>query len=130
VAFSAKYYYWNLESGEVGWRSPGHPKAIFSRPASELRILYLEKGKEPPNPFSDKSSSKSSSGRDRDRDRDRSRGGRDRDRDRDRDRHHREKDRRRRGQEDELDPMDPASYSDIPRYAPNLRLCMYFTLST
>ncbi|XP_067683269.1 polyglutamine-binding protein 1-like isoform X2 [Haliotis asinina] len=134
---TGRYYYWNLVTDQVAWLSPSHPKAQITLPAEKLQAVLGKVGgmldvdehsdeedMDTGKGMSDDSTSDSEEEveqrrrrdrrhdreRDWDRDRDRSR---DRDRDRDRDRRRRD-DRKGRGR-DGLDPMDPASYSDIPR---------------
>jgi len=94
----ARYYYWNLDTDDVCWISPRHPKALVSRPASELRTKIIDAGEDilPPTigPSKDKPVSKQ-----------RYRPGRD------------DRDGRRikKGKVEDLDPMDPSAYSDVPR---------------
>jgi len=92
-----RYYYWKPDTDDVCWRSPRHPKAVVSRSAAELRMEINLKEKEasamPPPP------APSSRGRD----------------DRKSTADPRSRDRKRRHRDDDLDPMDPAAYSDIPR---------------
>ncbi|CAG0894634.1 unnamed protein product [Darwinula stevensoni] len=123
---TGRFYYWNVDNGYVSWLSPMHPRAVIgpcaSRIRSELPPSYknepqneqgvaqeaMEQGSDYDSDEDERRSRKKDRGasrRDRDRDRDR-----DRERDRDRDRG-----RRGRAKPDELDPMDPAAYSEAPR---------------
>ncbi|XP_058794924.1 polyglutamine-binding protein 1 [Phymastichus coffea] len=126
---SGQHYYWDWSSDLVSWFPPGHPKCQISQPASQLREeLHLKEAEKDDNVSSEESGSeqepdeinepdakrerkdsREEKDRERDRDRDRSRSGTDRrHRDRPENRNSNKKDRT-------LDPMDPASYSDIPR---------------
>ncbi|GJQ69996.1 hypothetical protein Trydic_g13362 [Trypoxylus dichotomus] len=103
-----RYYYWNMETDVVSWLPPKHPKAIPTECTAKLRMRLHQPRRE--------------SGPDRDRDRRRDhrdrhhRDKRDRDRRDDDKRRHDDNDRgRRKPKNDDLDPMDPSAYSDIPR---------------
>lgn len=108
-----------MENDLVSWLPPRHPRAVKSLSAAKLRerrITSVEKEQQKPD--KDKESDNE---RDSDEDRDRShhkhgdRRERDRERGRD-DRRHRREDRYgRKKRKDDIDPMDPAAYSDIPQ---------------
>ncbi|CAG9767051.1 unnamed protein product [Ceutorhynchus assimilis] len=123
-----RYYYWNMETDLVSWLPPKHPKAILTKSAAKLRewkaqdqrdkrireeSIKMQKSDRDQDRDSDdperNSRSKHSDRRDH-RDRDR-RNKRDRE---DRDRYRRDRDKRKR-EDNLLDPMDPAAYSDIPQ---------------
>ncbi|XP_044735971.1 polyglutamine-binding protein 1 [Chrysoperla carnea] len=102
-----RYYFWNLETDEVSWYPPNHPKAKISPSAARIREakqLSLEKMVETEiesNSESDLSSEDEEEEEEED---------------------HRRKSKKfmypmNRGQKrvDILDPMDPAAYSDTPR---------------
>ncbi|KAF2882760.1 hypothetical protein ILUMI_23424 [Ignelater luminosus] len=109
-----RYYYWDMETDIVSWLPPKHPKAVRSESAAKLRekrakgilneerVVYKideEKG--------DRKRNSKSSRRDRDRDRDSESS----------DKRHKYDDKeynRKRPRRDDIDPMDPAAYSDIP----------------
>uniref|UniRef100_T1IT40 WW domain-containing protein n=1 Tax=Strigamia maritima TaxID=126957 RepID=T1IT40_STRMM len=105
---TGRYYYWNMETDQVSWLSPKHPRANVSLSAAQLRDCMKKeeqlKGREKVVEDAVDSDDKRHDDKyerrrersDRDRERDRARG------------------RRQRG-ENNLDPMDPASYSDTPR---------------
>ncbi|XP_057681556.1 polyglutamine-binding protein 1 isoform X1 [Corythoichthys intestinalis] len=107
-------YYWNVETDLVAWLSPNDPSAQITKAAKKQKAEAEERAER----HSDKPE------RERDRDRERHR---DRERERDRDRERR---KQRRDdvapykskrvaihrKDDEMDPMDPSSYSDAPRY--------------
>lgn len=129
-----RYYYWNMENGLVTWLPPKHPKAVLTKSASKLREKRVQEQKEKKVRERQEASKKErenekSSDKERDRDSDDDRGyrskysdRRDRDRDRDdrrskrdrEDRHRRDRDKRAK-RDDQLDPMDPAAYSDVPQ---------------
>ncbi|XP_066156207.1 polyglutamine-binding protein 1 [Euwallacea fornicatus] len=132
-----RYYYWNMENDIVSWLPPKHPRAVLTKSAAKLREKYIneqrdkrlkereelskkdraekdgDRGHDRDSDEDDRGHrSKYSERRDRDRDRDRDdkRGKRDRDRE---ERHRRDRDKRKR--EEQLDPMDPSTYSDVPQ---------------
>jgi len=109
----ARHYYWNMDTGNVCWLSPSHPKAEVLRPASELRGNILKKQLQekaaaarnkdlmppPPGVGAGAGLTGTSGSKRAERDEDSREG----------------KKRRLREAKDDLDPMDPAAYSDIPR---------------
>nr|XP_061803534.1 polyglutamine-binding protein 1-like [Nerophis lumbriciformis] len=105
-------YYWNVETDLVAWLSPNDPSAQITKAAKKQKAEAEERAER----HSDKPE------RERDRDRERHR---DRERERDRDRERRKQRRddvapyksKRGAKDDEMDPMDPSSYSDAPRGA-------------
>ncbi|XP_004587972.1 polyglutamine-binding protein 1 isoform X2 [Ochotona princeps] len=136
-------YYWNVDTDLVSWLSPHDPNSIVTKSAKKLRSSNTDteekldraheksdRGHEKQDRSHDKSDRDRERGYDKvDRDRERER---DRDRDRgydkaDRDegkerRHHRReelapypKSKKASRKDEELDPMDPSSYSDAPR---------------
>ncbi len=107
-----RYYYWETGTDNVCWHSPQHPKSKPGRSAAELRLKLVTEGEKPLiglPPSSNKPISVENE--------------RDREKDKERERVHYDnrfrkpdpRDRRRRNRDDELDPMDPSSYSDVPR---------------
>ena len=38
---SGRYYYWSVQTDQVCWLSPGHPKAVISMPADKLTGMLL-----------------------------------------------------------------------------------------
>jgi polyglutamine-binding protein 1 len=106
-----------MENDLVSWLPPRHPRSIKTLSAAKLREKRIvaaenesrnekesEKDKDNDNDSDEeeKSHHKHSDRRDRDRDRD--------------DRRHRREDRHgRKKRREDLDPMDPAAYSDIPQ---------------
>lgn len=99
-----RYYYWDMEKNLVSWLPPSHPKSVQSEPAAKLRQKLKD-------PHEDQEVPRSESEKKRDKHRER------RDKEREERRHrHEDRDRgRKRSKRDDLDPMDPAAYSDIPR---------------
>ncbi|XP_037925780.1 polyglutamine-binding protein 1 isoform X2 [Hermetia illucens] len=123
----AVYYYWNTTDDTVSWLPPGHPKAYISKSAAVLRHeldeaipiemeddggeqmtldiqKLLDESLPPPHkrlPSPEPKPPKKSKPRDLDKAL--------------RHKHSRRVRMSRPGDTDSLDPMDPASYSDIPR---------------
>lgn len=103
-----QHYYWNMFNNMVSWLPPMHPKAMLSESAAHMREERLLKEGDDSESESDGSdqevpqkekfrepvSKHEHSIRERNSHRDR---------------------RRQRGRDSNLDPMDPASYSDVPR---------------
>lgn len=100
-----RFYYWDLEKNLVSWLPPNHPKAVQSEPAAKLRQKLNE----------NEARHDEQQYRDLDKRKDKHKDRRDRDRDRDDDRKYKYERDRNRKKRDDLDPMDPAAYSDIPR---------------
>ncbi|XP_044752363.1 polyglutamine-binding protein 1 [Coccinella septempunctata] len=104
-----RYYYWNIENDLVSWLPPKHPKAKITKCAAKLREQYLtakksdtkEKESDDTNDSDEKEFKKPSprvvSRRDSE------------DKSRKDDKHSSKRPRK----DNVLDPMDPASYSDI-----------------
>lgn len=123
------YYYWNTDSDQVSWLPPKHPKAVVGESAAKVRLKMLRADQAskladvplPPLDYREASSSKFS------RDRDRASGDRrkiihknwhkydDKGRRDHSSSSHSSSQHRKRTRRDDLDPMDPAAYSDIPR---------------
>ncbi|XP_075235853.1 poly-glutamine tract binding protein 1 [Lycorma delicatula] len=114
---TGRHYYWETDSDSVSWLPPTHPKAIISESAAHLREEQGNgKGKRESKDIEDdddleehKSNYSSEDESDEEIKR----------REEKRRRKENEEKRRSRGRiktrENDLDPMDPASYSDIPR---------------
>ncbi|XP_048742628.1 polyglutamine-binding protein 1-like [Ostrea edulis] len=114
-----RYFYWNTFTDQVCWLSPVHPRAHITISAQRIQDLLGDQSlankegsdeemETKGSDESDMSSSSSSSSSDSEDEYDKRR----------RDRGRRYHDNRRRGgkrQKDELDPMDPAAYSEVPR---------------
>jgi len=108
---TGRYYYWNVHTEEVSWLSPTHPKAQISRSAEVLGIVgkvgNLDSDGEEETMdtslvgFNSEDSGSDTSLSDEEEYVDiRPKKGRG---------------RQGYGKKDDLDPMDPAAYSDIPR---------------
>lgn len=101
---SGQHYYWNVHNNLVSWISPSHPKATPSECAAHLREERLLKEGDESDDSSDASDQevpqqhhKRKEYREKEKEMV----------------HHRNK--KRRVKDNDLDPMDPAAYSDIPR---------------
>ncbi|XP_033745277.1 polyglutamine-binding protein 1-like [Pecten maximus] len=115
-----RYYYWNVLTDEVSWLSPAHPSANITVSAQKLKNVSMDistrldgyDSEEDMETKSESDLSPSSSDSDSEDEEEmeekqsRSRGQRDQGRGRG---------RGGRRQKEELDPMDPASYSEVPR---------------
>ncbi|XP_018578015.1 polyglutamine-binding protein 1-like [Anoplophora glabripennis] len=114
-----RYYYWNMENDLVSWLPPKHPKSIKCQSAAKLRENRLKMKEREERIEREKDHDKERDSDDDERSyRSKHSDRRDRDRDREReDRRHRREDRHRskKSKKDEIDPMDPAAYSDVPQ---------------
>lgn len=101
------FYFWNVHNNLVSWLPPGHPRAVPSESAAHLREERLLKEGDESDDSSEASDQEVPQQYHKEKRPDR--------KERDREMvHHRDK-RRHRVKDNDLDPMDPASYSDIPR---------------
>lgn len=119
-----RHYYWDTRSDKVSWLPPGHPKSVVMEPASKAREIIASKPKRPDPDDADNMDLDSDNGSDEEEDR------------RIEEQRRKEKERRREesravsskleragnnkrkakfNDDDALDPMDPAAYSDVPR---------------
>lgn len=115
---TGRHYYWETDSDSVSWLPPSHPKAVISESAAYLREEQSE-GKHiidndiEDDDDEDKEENKSDYSSDEESDEELKR------REEKRRRREMEEKKRAKGRiktrENDLDPMDPASYSDIPR---------------
>ncbi|XP_046492401.1 polyglutamine-binding protein 1 isoform X1 [Neodiprion pinetum] len=114
---SGQHYYWEWSSDLVSWYPPGHPKCQISQPASQLREeLHLKAADQDDNLSSDESTSDQEPMEIDEAEAKREQKLEIIDRymgfdNRRVQRHESAKEKKDRS----LDPMDPASYSDIPR---------------
>ncbi|GFY74034.1 polyglutamine-binding protein 1 [Trichonephila inaurata madagascariensis] len=114
-----RHYYWNTQTNEVAWLPPGHPRCTMSHPADKLRALIKETFLDPMDEGDDDDQNMSESEEDSE-DEENEPINKDKERN---DRHHKKdhvRDRSRgrpKMRENDLDPMDPASYSEAPREA-------------
>ncbi|XP_066585212.1 polyglutamine-binding protein 1 [Prorops nasuta] len=111
-----QHYYWDWASDLVSWLPPGHPKCQISQPASQLREeLHLKAAEQDDNMSSDESGSEQES-----MDVDEADVKKEKKEEKPRGKYRLENRRVARVENKDkkdrtLDPMDPASYSDIPR---------------
>lgn len=112
-----------MENDLVSWLPPKHPKSIKCQSAAKLRENRLKMKEREERLEREKDYDKDKE-KDRDSDDDErsyrskhsERRDRDRDRERDERRHRREeRHRSKKSKKDEIDPMDPAAYSDVPQ---------------
>lgn len=102
-----RHYFWNVHNNLVSWLPPSHPCASPTESAAHLREERLLKEGDETDESSEASDQEVPQQQPKEKRRDR--------RDRDREMvHHRDK-KKRRVKDNDLDPMDPAAYSDIPR---------------
>jgi len=119
-AGTGRHYYWCTKTDKVCWLPPGHPKSKPMEAASKVREMLateasLKKAKDDEDNMSLDSEMEDSEGEE-DR---RLQEQRKREKERRKEEERKIKDKKRRKEdkrdEDPLDPMDPASYSDVPR---------------
>lgn len=114
-----RHYYWNTKTDKVSWLPPGHPKSQPGDPASKVREnLALAPPRQEDNTDNMDLDSDNDSDEEEDR---RIEEQRRREKEKRREEERRivsgdkKKGRSRGRDEDALDPMDPAAYSDVPR---------------
>merc|ERR1719158_338939 len=116
-----RHYYWCTKSDKVSWLPPGHPKAKITDPASKVReAMALKKSEEKFKVDNDDNMDLDSDNDDSDEEDRRIEEQRRREKERRKEEERRivgsSKKRKGRGEDEGvLDPMDPASYSDVPR---------------
>jgi len=119
-----RHYYWDTKTDKVSWLPPGHPKSNVVDPSSKMREVIASRPKKPDIDDEDNMDLDSDRGSDEEEDR------------RIEEQRRKEKERRREESravsskleragknkrkakfedDDALDPMDPAAYSDVPR---------------
>ncbi|XP_068618946.1 polyglutamine-binding protein 1 [Battus philenor] len=104
---SGQHYFWNVHNNLVSWLPPAHPQAVPSESAAHLREEKLLKEGDESDDSSEASDQEVPHQQIKEKRFDR--------REKNRDLvHHRDR-KRQRVKDNDLDPMDPASYSDIPR---------------
>ncbi|CAG2101624.1 unnamed protein product [Medioppia subpectinata] len=112
------FYYWKTETDEVSWFPPHHPNARISLSADKLRSLLRDDDDEQEGDGSDSDSQLSDNSNDNDSDSEESdRNDRNTNKLRFNDRNRGESQAKGRAvrKANDLDPMDPSSYSDLPR---------------
>jgi len=114
-----RHYYWCTKTDKVSWLPPGHPKGTITDPASKVRELLATKEKEKQEEADNADNMDLDSDNESDEEEDRrleEQRKREKERRRDEERRIVEKKPGRKGRDDDaLDPMDPAAYSDVPR---------------
>lgn len=104
---TGQHYFWNVHNNLVSWLPPAHPQAVTTESAAHLREERLLKEGDESDDSSDASDQEVPQQQVKEKRHDR--------REKNRELvHHRDK-KRQRVKDNDLDPMDPASYSDIPR---------------
>ncbi|CAG4953892.1 unnamed protein product [Parnassius apollo] len=104
---TGQHYFWNVHNNLVSWLPPAHPQAIPSESAAHLREERLLKEGDESDDSSEASDQEVPQQQHKEKRHER--------RDKNREMvHHRDK-KRQRVKDNDLDPMDPASYADIPR---------------
>ncbi|XP_071441074.1 polyglutamine-binding protein 1 [Hetaerina americana] len=113
-AGTGRHYYWDTRTGNVSWLPPDHPRAVISKSAARIR-MDLFGDKKSVEDEEEREEAKEESDEAESRPRPAPRSGRSRD---NREREQRESRRgsgRSKVKDNDLDPMDPAAYSDTPR---------------
>jgi len=111
-----RHYYWCTKTDKVSWLPPGHPRARITEAASQVREMLSSKVAviDDDEDNMDLDSDMEGSGSDNEDRRIEEQRRREKERRRDEERNIKKKGRRK-GDDDALDPMDPAAYSDVPR---------------
>ncbi|XP_026760706.1 polyglutamine-binding protein 1 [Galleria mellonella] len=100
-----QHYFWNVHNNLVSWLPPSHPRALPSESAAHLREeRLLKEGDESDNSSEDSDQEVPQQSVKEKR----------RDRHQEKEVHRRDR-KRPKNKDNDLDPMDPAAYSDIPR---------------
>lgn len=102
-----RHYFWNVHNNLVSWLPPSHPNASTSESAAHLREERLLKEGDESDESSEASDQEVPQQQHKEKKRDR--------REKEREMVHRRDKKRPRVKDNDLDPMDPAAYSDIPR---------------
>lgn len=102
-----QHYFWNVHNNLVSWYPPAHPNAVHSESAAHLREERLLKEGDDSDDSSEASDQEVPQQPHKEKKKER--------REKEKELvHHRDK-KRTRVKDNDLDPMDPASYSDIAR---------------
>lgn len=115
---TGRHYYWNKRTGEVSWLPPGHPRCKISLPANKLRALVRDTLVPDAEDGEEHEPSESEEEEDEDQEEMETEHAdveEDRNKHRNRDRQHDRSRGRAKVRENDLDPMDPAAYSEAPR---------------
>lgn len=120
-AGTGRHYYWCTKTDKVSWLPPGHPRAKATEAASKIREILasevsLKKHEEEEDAMSLDSDMEEDEEEEEDRRLEEQRK-REKEKRREEERKLKDKKKRKEREKDEevLDPMDPAAYSDVPR---------------
>ncbi|XP_008482072.1 polyglutamine-binding protein 1 [Diaphorina citri] len=104
-----RHYYWDTESDSVSWLPPNHPKAIITECAAVLKEeSHLAEG--------DKDTSSDESEDEEEPVKEKEESSKAKPVEKEKEKPHQKRNQRsNKRQQNDLDPMDPAAYSDIPR---------------
>lgn len=104
-----RHYYWDTESDSVSWLPPNHPKAIITECAAVLKEeSHLAEG--------DKDTSSDESEDEEEPVKEKEESSKTKPVEKEKEKPHQKRNQRsNKRQQNDLDPMDPAAYSDIPR---------------
>lgn len=101
-----RHYFWNVHNNMVSWYPPVNPKAVITESAAHLREeRLLKEGDESDDSSESDQEVPVQPTKEKKKER----------RERDKEMVHHRDSKRPRVKDNDLDPMDPASYSDIPR---------------
>ncbi|XP_021937459.1 polyglutamine-binding protein 1 isoform X2 [Zootermopsis nevadensis] len=116
---TGRYYYWHTESDAVSWLSPRHPRAVISESAAHIREeMHMaevdDDDEDDEEEDDDKESDMDDDGEASDEDSREEKRREEQERRREARERHRAKGRTK-VRDNDIDPMDPAAYSDTPR---------------
>jgi len=111
-----RHFYWCTKTDKVSWLPPGHPRARITEAASQVREMLASKVSivDDEEDAMDLDSDMEGSGSDNEDRRIEEQRIREKERRKEEERNVKKKGRRK-GDDDTLDPMDPAAYCDVPR---------------
>eukprot|EP00088_Acartia_fossae_P067710 TRINITY_DN8479_c0_g1_i1.p1 TRINITY_DN8479_c0_g1~~TRINITY_DN8479_c0_g1_i1.p1 ORF type:complete len:327 (-),score=89.10 TRINITY_DN8479_c0_g1_i1:3-983(-) len=116
-AGTGRHYYWCTKTDKVSWLPPGHPRAQPSDAASKLRedlsVEASQKQKEQEEETMSMDSEEESD--DEEEENRRLEEKRRKEKEKRKEEERKLKEKRKKMDDDPLDPMDPAAYSDVPR---------------
>ncbi|KAJ2953321.1 hypothetical protein O0L34_g909 [Tuta absoluta] len=100
-----RYYFWNVHNNLVTWWPPAHPNAVTSESAAHLREERVLKEGDESDDSSEASDQEVPQQQEKRKDR----------KEKEKDKFHHRDRKRPRVKDNDLDPMDPAAYSEVPR---------------
>ncbi|XP_072929879.1 polyglutamine-binding protein 1 [Epargyreus clarus] len=106
---TGQHYFWNVHNNLVSWLPPAHPRATPSESAAHLREERLLKEGDESDDSSEASDQEVPQQQQQHKEKRPSRKEKDKEMT-----HHRDK-KRHRVKDNDLDPMDPSAYSEVPR---------------